>query len=190
LDLGRDLQHRSDREEQAATAGREADEHARLDDRRSVVRVDPPGDRYTSAGVIEKKKPIRAKNDRPIIVWRISRAGQPLVLALVAVDSRTPGGRTTWTSSMPETESVSSVIAVRSASVLLRVGCDLTSGLPDPNRQPQEQRHQQEREHRERDREQEHRDDRADDRHDTFDSTVEAVSVTTDCTPPTSVREP
>ena len=30
-----------------------------------------PATRYTSAGVIEKNVPTTAKNDRPIIVWRI-----------------------------------------------------------------------------------------------------------------------
>ena len=41
--------------------------------RRRVSLITQPATRYTSAGVIEKNVPTTAKNDRPIIVWRICR---------------------------------------------------------------------------------------------------------------------
>ena len=75
-----------------------------------------PATRYTSAGVIEKKNPISAKNERPIIVWRICR---PVSRSF---SSRNRPISKDWRpkdldSSIPETDSVSSVIDVRSASV-------------------------------------------------------------------------
>src|SRR5439155_22479770 len=75
-----------------------------------------PATRYTSAGVIEKKKPISAKNDRPIIVWRISRPVSRSFSPWYRSTSypRRPNDLDT---SIPETDSVSSVIAAASASV-------------------------------------------------------------------------
>ncbi len=75
-----------------------------------------PATRYTSAGVIEKNVPTTAKNERPIIVWRIcspvSRSFSPW--------NRSISWRcrpNDFDSRMPETDSVSSVTAVRSAIV-------------------------------------------------------------------------
>ena len=66
--------------------------------------------------MIEKKVPTTAKNDRPIIVWRICRPVRR------SFSSRNRPISWRWRpndfdSRIPETDSVSSVIAVRSASV-------------------------------------------------------------------------
>ena len=75
-----------------------------------------PATRYTRAGVIEKKIWITAKKDRPIICWRIwSPASRAFSLRNRSISKRCRPN--TLDSRIPETDSVSSVMAVTSASV-------------------------------------------------------------------------
>ncbi len=76
-----------------------------------------PTTRYASAGMMEKNVPTIAKNDCPIIVWRIVRPGEPLVLLAVPADLVALTPERLREQDAADTESVSSVIAVRSASV-------------------------------------------------------------------------
>ena len=143
-----------------------------------------PATRYTSAGVMEKNVPTTAKNDRPIMVWRICRP----VRRTFSSRKRAISCRclpNDFESRMPLTDSVSSVIAVRSASVFWVL--DETSRRARPTLTVS------------------HRNsgNSASDSSvsgtdstsiairvlmivTTFESTFDAVSVTTDCTPPTS----
>ena len=88
LHVGGDLEHRADREEEPRLQRGERDQRARavIVLGLGLFELCQPATRYTSAGVIEKKIPTIAKNDRPIIVWRICRPGEALVLLLEPTD--------------------------------------------------------------------------------------------------------
>jgi hypothetical protein len=73
-----------------------------------------PATRYTSAGMLEKKICTTAPNDRPIICWRINRPVRRWFSPL----NRPVSYRwrpNAFDSRIPDTDSVSSVIAVMSA---------------------------------------------------------------------------
>ena len=115
LDLGGDLQHRPDREEQPRLQRGEGDDRPG-GDRVGVPDSSHPDTRYTRAGVIEKNVPTTAKNERPIIVWRICRP----VSRSFSPRNRPVSYRcrpNDFARRIPLTLSVSSVMAVRSASV-------------------------------------------------------------------------
>src|SRR4029077_11284383 len=74
-----------------------------------------PASQYTNAGMIEKIVPMIMKNHRPTIAWRIWSAARRLLRPRdVAIEL--PCWPNVFDSRMPDTLSVSSVVAVSSAN--------------------------------------------------------------------------